>query len=173
MAKNNYDTNTIKLEKIEYTNHFGRLTPMLFNTLLDLNSREQKVLQKILNMLNSDVDYRAIIGYANYRFMINCTQVKLAELLDVSPTVLSKALKELEKHDLIKHDKENERLIYVNPFLFNTHRLFDIRTLNAFKSEWEWKDKTKNNQRLWDDNNVKRKTMTPEEIEKTKQNGEF
>lgn len=173
MAKNNYDTNTIKLEKIEYTNHFGRLTPMLFNTLLDLNSREQKVLQKILNMLNSDVDYRAIIGYANYRFMINCTQVKLAELLDVSPTVLSKALKELEKHDLIKHDKENERLIYVNPFLFNTHRLFDIRTLNAFRSEWEWKDKTKNNQRPWDDNNVKRKTMTPEEIEKTKQNGEF
>lgn len=173
MAKNNYDTNTIKLEKIEYTNHFGRLTPMLFNTLLDLNSREQKVLQKILNMLNSDVDYRAIIGYANYRFMINCTITELSKLLDINRSVLSKALKELEKHDLIKHDKENERLIYVNPFLFNTHRLFDIRTLNAFKSEWEWKDKTKNNQRSWDDNNVKRKTMTPEEIERTKQNGEF
>lgn len=173
MAKDNYDTNTIKLEKIEYKNHFGRLTPMLFNTLLNLNSREQKVLQKILNMLNSDVDYRTVIGYANYRFMINCTQSKLAKLLDVNPTVLSKALKELEKHDLIKHDKENERLIYVNPFLFNTHRLFDIRTLNAFKSEWEWKDKTKNNQRPWDDSNVKRRTMTPEEIERTKQNGVF
>lgn len=173
MAKNNYDTNTIKLEKIEYTNHFGRLTPMLFNTLLDLNSREQKVLQKILNMLNSDVDYRTIIGYANYRFMINCTITELSKLLDINRSVLSKALKELEKHDLIKHDKENERLIYVNPFLFNTHRLFDIRTLNAFRSEWEWKDKTKNNQRPWDDSNVKRKTMTVEEIEKTKQNGEF
>lgn len=173
MAKNNYDTNTIKLEKIEYKNHFGRLTPMLFNTLLNLNSREQKVLQKILNMLNSDVDYRTVIGYANYRFMINCTQSKLAKLLDVNPTVLSKALKELEKQGLIKHDKENERLIYVNPFLFNTHRLFDIRTLNAFKSEWEWKDKPKNNQRPWDDSNVKRKPMTPEEIERTKQNGIF
>lgn len=93
--------------------------------------------------------------------------------MDINRSVLSKALKELEKHDLIKHDKENERLIYVNPFLFNTHRLFDIRTLNAFKSEWAWKDKTKNNQRPWDDSNVKRKTMTVEEIEKTKQNGEF
>ena len=167
MAKNNYDTNTIKLEKIEYKNHFGRLTPMLFNTLLDLNSREQKVLQKLLNMLNSDIDYRAIIGYANYRFMINCTQSKLAKLLKVNPTVLSKALKELEKQGLIKHDKENERLFYVNPFLFNTHRIFDIRTLNAFKDEWEWKDKTNSN------GEVIRKHITPEAKEKSMQNGGF
>lgn len=167
MAKNNYDTNTIKIEKVEYINHFGRLTPMLFNTLLDLNSREQKVLQKLLNMLNSDIDYRNIIGYANYRFMINCTQSKLAKLLDVNPTVLSKALKELEKQGLIKHDKENERLFYVNPFLFNTHRIFDIRTLNAFKDEWEWKDKNNTNE------GVIRKHITPEAKEKSMQNGGF
>lgn len=140
---------------------------MLFNTLLDLNSREQKVLQKLLNMLNSDIDYRAIIGYANYRFMINCTQSKLAKLLEVNSTVLSKALKELEKQGLIKHDKENERLFYVNPFLFNTHRIFDIRTLNAFKDEWEWKDKTNSN------GEVTRRHITPEAKEKAMQNGEF
>lgn len=173
MAKNNYDTNTIKLEKIEYKNHFGRLTPMLFNTLLDLNSREQKVLQKLLNMLNSDIDYRAIIGYANYRFMINCTITELSKLLNINRSVLSKALKELEKHNLIKHDKENERLIYINPFLFNTHRLFDIRTLNAFRSEWEWKDKIKNDKRPWDDSNVKRRIITEEERKRAEQNGSF
>ena len=118
-------------------------------------------------MLNSDIDYRTIIGYANYRFMINCTQSKLAKLLEVNPTVLSKALKELEKQGLIKHDKENERLFYVNPFLFNTHRIFDIRTLNAFKDEWGWKDKNNSN------GEVIRKHITPEAKEKSMQNGGF
>lgn len=157
----NYDNRPIKFDSIEYVNHYGREDPILHKLVLKLNSREQNILQKILDILNSNTDYKDIIGYANYKFMINCTITKLAELLDVNRTVLSKALKVLEKHKLIKHDNENKQLIYVNPFLFNTNRIFDAKSLTMFKDHWN--SIAKNTERSWDNGKVIRKTMTEEQ----------
>lgn len=157
--KNYNDTHTIKAERIEYLGYYGRIPLSFLNAVLDLNRGEQKVIQKIINMLNDDADYRDTTGYANYRYMIRCTITDLSKALNIDRTVLSKALKELEKYNLIKHDTENKQLFYVNPFIFNTHRLYDDRTLKAFSSEWKWKDDQSSNQIK----NISRKKKTSEE----------
>jgi hypothetical protein len=43
--------------------------------------------------------------------------------------------------------------------LFNTHRLYDDRSLNAFSSEWKWKD----NQRSKQPESISRKKKTAKE----------
>lgn len=157
--RNYKDDHTVKAESIEYLGYYGRIPLNFLNAILELNKGEQKVMQKILNMLNGDTDYRDTIGYANYRYMIKCTITDLSKALNIDRTVLSKSLKELEKHKLIKHDADNKQLFYVNPFLFNTHRLYDDRSLNVFSSEWKWKD----NQRSKQSESITRKKKTAKE----------
>ena len=158
-SKKYNDIHTIKAERVDYLGYYGRMSLSFFNTVLNLNKGEQKVIQKIINMLNGDIDYRDTIGYANYRYMIRCTITDLSKTLNIDRTVISKALKELEKYNLIKHDVENKQLFYVNPFIFNTHKLYDDRSLNAFSSEWKWKD-DQNPKHI---KNITRKKKTSEE----------
>ena len=54
MAKYN-DGYTVKLKTVDYLNGYGREDITIHNLVLNLNAREQNVIQNILNMLNSDL----------------------------------------------------------------------------------------------------------------------
>lgn len=140
-----YDKNTINFSKILLPKRpkevfWGKMTPEIFNKILDLHSNGQRLIRNLLNILNdNDLDHVDLFGEQKYRYMIRCSQKRLAEILNMDKGAITRGLKELVDANLIIKE---DGIIYLHPFLLNTNKIVDIRTLQKFRVNYEGKKNT-------------------------------
>ena len=114
--------------------YFGKMSPKVLSIILeDLNKPAQVVINRILQLLNSDTqdesNCKPLIGHQGYKFTIECTQEKLAKILNLKQPYLAKALKELKKHKLII---QKRGVIFINPLLYNKNELYSLEVIKEF-----------------------------------------
>ena len=116
-----YDMFTINIDDIDNKEYYGRMTPELLYKLLSLNSKGRTTIKGILAILNDDtIDHKLVIGEAKYRYIVKCGQNKLAKLLHINKSTVSRGLKELEREGLIIREEDT---IYIHPFLLNKNKI--------------------------------------------------
>ena len=114
--------------------YFGKMSPKVLSIILEeLNKPAQVVINRILQLLNSDTQdestCKSLIGHQGYKYTIECTQEKLAKILNLKQPYLAKGLKELKEHKLII---QKRGVIFINPLLYNKNELYSLAVIKEF-----------------------------------------
>ena len=125
-----YDENTIGYDSIEQEDNYEKISPKMRESLSKLKADGRHAINGIIKLLNDNsLDHKAILGEPKYRYMIRCSQNKLAKLIGVDRGNFAKGIKQLMDANMIIKDNG---VMYINPLIFNSCDVVDKRTLDKF-----------------------------------------
>ncbi len=125
-----YDQYTISWKDVQIKRPYDNDSFQIILTLLSAKGEARTAIKGILSVLNDDtIDHKSLLGESKYRYMIKCTQNKLADIIGVDRGNFARGIKQLVDLNLVY--KENS-IIYINPLLPNQNMIVDKRTLDKF-----------------------------------------
>lgn len=128
--KRKYDQYTAEYDEMDLKNGWGKMTLEVLNIFAHLKADGRYAITGIINLLHDDsLNHKEIIGEQKYRYMIRCSQNKLAKLTGMTISHFSNGIKQLIDAKLVI--KENG-LFYINPLVFNANQIIDKRTAKMF-----------------------------------------
>lgn len=125
-----YDQYTLSWKDVKIKRPYDEESFKIMLTLLSAKGEARTAIRGILNILNTDeIDHKSVLGESKYRYMIRCTQNKLADLIGVDRGNFTRGIKQLIDLNLVYRE---DGVIYVNPLLPNRNMIVDKRTLDKF-----------------------------------------
>lgn len=122
--------NIVRRGKIVPKGSYGNITLDAFNAILDIKTDGRHAIKGIINLLYDDsIDHEEVIGAERYKYIIRCSQNKLAKLTGMTISHFSNGIKQLIEAKLVVKE---DGLFYINPLVFNANQIIDKRTLNKF-----------------------------------------
>ena len=130
-----YDQYTLSWKDVKIKRPYDEESFKIILTLLSAKGEARTAIKGILNILNNDkVDHKSILGESKYRYMIKCTQNKLADLIGVDRGNFTRGIKQLIDINLVYKE---DGVIYINPLLPNQNMIVDKRTLDKFNIPYD------------------------------------
>lgn len=125
-----YDQYTLSWKDVKIKRPYDEESFKIILTLLSAKGEARTAIKGILNILNNDkIDHKSVLGESKYRYMIKCTQNKLADLIGVDRGNFTRGIKQLIDLNLVCKE---DGVIYINPLLPNQNMIVDKRTLDKF-----------------------------------------
>lgn len=123
-----YGNDPYTVKGADFGEFYDRITKDMRKIILtELSANGRIILEKLLELLETDNE--ELIGTQAYRRIVYKNKSELAKMFNTSKQYMQKGIDNLTKYNVVKY---KSGVLMVNPLVFSSSNIYDIRVLEEF-----------------------------------------